>query len=258
MKKLLIILLFLINVQYNFSQENKIFATYEFTNAITGKPFFIKANLFIKDNLSLYTINPKNIETEKSKSAIYDEAENKIIKNVFQPNEDDFFLITDKKKDSIKHTSNIGENKYRISEKIYPFIWETINETKKIGKFNCKKAVVFFRGRNYIAWYSQEIPVSFGPWKFSGLPGLIVEIYDQDRKFSWSLKSIKYPFKEKVNISLPHNKLYKEIELRNYVELKGESSKNYASRLKSKIPKGSKIRDMEIKRNGIELIYEWE
>jgi len=259
MKKIFIILLLALNFHCYFSQENKIFATYEFTNAVSGKPFFMKAKLFIADNLSLYTINPKDIRTEKTKDIIlYNESENKIIKNVYLPNENDFFLVTNKKKDSIKHTTNIGSDKYLITEGVYPFNWEIKNKNKKIGKFNCIKATVYFRGRNYIAWYSPEIPIRFGPWKFSGLPGLILEIYDQDNKFSWKIKSIVYPFKEILDISIANVNSYKKIELKNYVALKGQSTKDYSGFLKSKSPKGTKFRDMTIKRSGIELLYEWE
>lgn len=66
-------------------------------------------------------------------------------------------------------------------------------ETKIIGKFICQKATTSFRGRDYEAWYTLEIPISNGPWKFQGLPGLILEIYttDKDRSFSYTIESIE-------------------------------------------------------------------
>jgi len=73
--------------------------------------------------------------------------------------------------------------------------WKIGKETKKIGKFNCKKATANFRGRNYIAWFAKEIPLPFGPWKFNGLPGLILEVYDTNKELYWSFKTIEYPTK---------------------------------------------------------------
>ena len=58
--------------------------------------------------------------------------------------------------------------------------WSLENETKKIKSFTCKKATTSFRGRNYIAWYTEELSIIGGPWKFDGLPGLILSISSDD------------------------------------------------------------------------------
>ena len=42
-----------------------------------------------------------------------------------------------------------------------------------------------FRGRTYEAWFTTEIPVKDGPWKFHGLPGLILEVYDIQKHYSF-------------------------------------------------------------------------
>ncbi|MFZ4929916.1 GLPGLI family protein [Chryseobacterium sp. Mn2064] len=69
--------------------------------------------------------------------------------------------------------------------------WKLINESKVINTINCKKAEVTFKGRNWIAWYSPEIPLPYGPYKFSGLPGLIIKITDDKGDFDFELvKSI--------------------------------------------------------------------
>lgn len=65
--------------------------------------------------------------------------------------------------------------------------WKLINETRIINSINCKKAEVRFKGRNWIAWYSPEIPFPYGPMKFSGLPGLIVKITDDKGDFDFEL-----------------------------------------------------------------------
>jgi len=67
--------------------------------------------------------------------------------------------------------------------------WRLVNETKIINTINCKKAEVIFKGRNWIAWYSPEIPLPYGPYKFSGLPGLIIKITDD--KGDWDFELVK-------------------------------------------------------------------
>lgn len=65
--------------------------------------------------------------------------------------------------------------------------WKLINETKTINSFVCKKAEVHYKGRDWIAWYSTEIPFPYGPYKFSRLPGLIVKITDETGDYDFEL-----------------------------------------------------------------------
>ena len=88
-----------------------------------------------------------------------------------------------------------------VKEDATKFVWKIVSETKKTGSFVCKKATTTFRGRNYIAWYAPNIPVSFGPWKLNGLPGLILEAYDTNKKAYWYFKSVEYPTKNKENVN---------------------------------------------------------
>lgn len=79
--------------------------------------------------------------------------------------------------------------------------WKLSNESKLIGTFLCKKATAFFRGRNYTAWYTNKIAIPFGPWKLNGLPGLILEAYDTDKKVYWYFKNAEYPSTTKENVN---------------------------------------------------------
>jgi len=60
-----------------------------------------------------------------------------------------------------------------------------------ISDYNVTKAKVEFRGRKYEAWFSEEIPINAGPWKFFGLPGLILEVGSADGAVSIRLSEIK-------------------------------------------------------------------
>lgn len=65
--------------------------------------------------------------------------------------------------------------------------WKLIDETKIINSIACKKAEVQYKGRHWTAWYSTEIPFPYGPYKFSGLPGLIVKITDNTGDYDFEL-----------------------------------------------------------------------
>lgn len=65
--------------------------------------------------------------------------------------------------------------------------WKLVNETKVINSIICKKAEVHYKGRDWNAWYTTEIPFPYGPYKFSGLPGLIVKISDKTGDYDFEL-----------------------------------------------------------------------
>lgn len=61
--------------------------------------------------------------------------------------------------------------------------WAFSSEIKRINGYKCQKATTRYLGRNYEAWYTLEIPISNGPWKLGGLPGMILEAYDTQRHY---------------------------------------------------------------------------
>lgn len=69
--------------------------------------------------------------------------------------------------------------------------WKISSDKEKIGEWNAQKAEADFAGRHWIAWFSTEIPIQDGPYKFHGLPGLIVKIEDKTGSHKMELKGIK-------------------------------------------------------------------
>ena len=70
-------------------------------------------------------------------------------------------------------------------------VWKILPETTKIEEYKVQKATLDFGGRKWIAWFTKEIPFQDGPYKFHGLPGLIVKIEDSDKNYSWELAGVK-------------------------------------------------------------------
>ena len=81
---------------------------------------------------------------------------------------------------------------YYVEEKNRP-AWKFESGNAVFCGYNCKKAAVTLYGRNYTAWYTHEIPISDGPWKFWGLPGLILKITDDKNEYDFECIGIEKP-----------------------------------------------------------------
>ena len=97
-------------------------------------------------------------------------------------------------KDYREKTMNYYDNVF-IDYFVYPdsvaIGWQLENDTLYVCGYLCRKARTNFRGRNWTAYYTDEIPVSDGPWKFSGLPGLILKVEDSDKEHIFTAISIR-------------------------------------------------------------------
>lgn len=65
--------------------------------------------------------------------------------------------------------------------------WILTTEKKQVKDIKLQKATTTWGGRNWIAWFAKDIPFQEGPYKFHGLPGLILEIADDQYNYRFSL-----------------------------------------------------------------------
>lgn len=67
-----------------------------------------------------------------------------------------------------------------------PIAWQLGEGSEMVCGHTCSVATAQFRGREWTAYYAPDIPVGRGPWKFGGLPGLILRIEDTtgDQRFT--------------------------------------------------------------------------
>ena len=82
---------------------------------------------------------------------------------------------------------------FEYEELFDSFNWQITAETDTINNYICQKAICDFGGRTWVAWFTTEIPISDGPYKFCGLPGLILNIADTENHYSYKFLSIEEP-----------------------------------------------------------------
>jgi GLPGLI family protein len=93
---------------------------------------------------------------------------------------------------------------YLYEEPVPKFEWKIQSDTTTILGYKCVKAITTFRGRDYEVWFTPFIPLYKGPWKFNGLPGLILKAADTKEYFEWTAIGIektsdKKIFKHEIN-----------------------------------------------------------
>ena len=99
--------------------------------------------------------------------------------------------------------------------------WEVSDSTKNILGYDCVMATTNYHGRKWTAWFTPDIPLQEGPWKLTGLPGLILEASESTGQHSFVATGLEASNQEIVPI-YPHRQYDKmsRIEmlrqLRNY------------------------------------------
>ncbi len=153
---------------------------------------------------------------------------------------------------TVQYRTFMGGPTLEYKEKVPNFKWEIKNEKKKILGYLCQKAITTFRGRNYEAWFTSKIPLSEGPYKFGGLPGLILEIYDVAKHYTFSCIGIQKGKQEKSIVFWEWNTLKTTREKLNKTIKR--MYKNPISFIKS-TQKGVEIRDGNTDKEVKELSY---
>ena len=83
-----------------------------------------------------------------------------------------------------------SENLY-YTENLPLFNWQICTETDTVCGYECIKAACHWRGRGFKAWFTPDIPVEYGPWKFGGLPGLIMKVSDDDGIYTFEAVAVE-------------------------------------------------------------------
>lgn len=174
------------------------------------------------------------------------------------------YYISDISKDSDRnffYTSNVDNDDFFIHDKVPAPQWKIDKtSTKKIAGYECYKATTNFRGSNITAYYAKDLPYSVGPFKFFGLPGLILDVRADNRAFDiW--KAEKVEVNNTTQINFKPNFLKKErITQKEYIKIKEKNSLKIQQKINESMSSDSfkNIKTTFTNRVGLEQKYEWE
>lgn len=154
-------------------------------------------------------------------------------------------------------TGNIEDQGFFVHDRIEKPKWAIeYNKTKKILGYECIKATTTFRGTRLTAYYAKDLKYSIGPFKFFGLPGIILDIREDNNSFNiW--KAEKIEFVENLNVNFnPSFSERQKITLKQFVKFKEGVLEKETVDFKKSLPVGVSV--ISQKRFGIEKKYEWE
>lgn len=183
------------------------------------------------------------------------------------------FQIYPRQGDSLVNIAFIGRSSRRV---IYPELfqkmeWQLKDSTKVISGFQCYKAFTTFRGREYAAWFTPEIPIHIGPWKFNNLPGAILQVYDKSKTYSWNAYNVVLTATQQFSLPADYHEAdssdLKKMSFKAYLKKdlwltkkdeKERLERFYRRKYGTKADVNLSIEDIQIYTNGRELKFEWE
>lgn len=153
---------------------NPLVTTYEYTKFIEyNKSIYKKKSNVIKSNSSL--IKDKNDDSNL----------------FFNPSEKNTSVVfKDYEKNEFFSKHGVSFKYFVVRDSLTIFNWTIKSKKKHILGFDCQLASMDYRGRKYEAWFTTELPVG-GPWKYDGLPGMILELKSIDNFIAFKAIGIK-------------------------------------------------------------------
>lgn len=179
MKKIILVTVVLLTMLSVKAQiKKKIDYTYQDRNG-----YLCNSTLYIIGNEAVYKINDERKngfdEKELSKSNIVF-VNNDKLSTFFYSNKKTAITRIPLYETEIIYTDDDPETK-----------WKFTGNRKKINKYNCQEAKLELNGRKYTLWFTPEIEINYGPYKINGLPGMVLEFFEETNNIKITFKSIQ-------------------------------------------------------------------
>ncbi|QBO59565.1 GLPGLI family protein [Chryseobacterium salivictor] len=230
-KKLFLFLMFQF-VSY-FGQSNRFIYEYKFITDSTQSNIISQEVMFLditKNESSFYSYQKYH-----SDSILLEDNKRRVFSMPPNVNFINFRVLKKDNNNLIQTVTNVGGNTFIVSDN-HHLNWKILNETDSILNYNVNKAEVLFGGRRWIAWFTSDIPFSDGPYKFHGLPGLILQIEDVTKSHCFRIVGIKNIDKIIEYPKIPNAKSPISINQKDYYKLYRNHREDPLKNLRGKYP----------------------
>ena len=254
MKKIFTLIIFLSSIAV-FSQEEKLDIAYlkcqyahtyikDTLDLSTRNDLFI---LQIGENISkcysYYTFQTDSLAKTPDGDKVWKEIFNKALQerrkhrdsekflNSFPHNRSTTYVYKNYPEGSMTITDRICSDRVIYEDTLNAQNWQITDSVKIVLGYECQQATCNFRGRQWVAWFTTDVPVSDGPWKLGGLPGLIMEAYDTGKHYSFTMIGLEKVTEEPIVFTEPSSKKnkYKKVARKEFLKARMHKLSNSAS-----------------------------
>jgi len=115
-------------------------------------------------------------------------------------------------------------NGYKVVEDAKVPAWQLLSDsTKTLLGYACHMATVKLGGREWKAWYTEDVPMSYGPYKLGGLPGLVLEAFSTDGDYRFTCTGMK-EVKNGADIVDEASKRHEPMAMKEYIKIMTRTS----------------------------------
>ncbi len=159
-----------------FSQDKSLKVVYDYINHAKSNTYEMELQSMDKKVLS-YTIRLTRSGAGRNIS--------------YKATTDSSLLFKDYEMEYLVYDESLGRDVHVIKEPLNLFKWNHVEERDTILDYPCKTAFAEFRGREYKAHYTTDLPFEAAPWKFHGLPGVVLKVASTDNAVVYQAKAIE-------------------------------------------------------------------
>ncbi len=235
MKKIILLFAVILVSISLFAQDIHGVSTYKIK--LREDDYFFNAKLFFNGQLSYFVWKQRNKPLWKVRKTTIKDGIVYDIEQIVYTDTIGYIVLKDLTKPYLEIRDFCKPNQPNVYNDSVKFNWKLGKETKIVQGLNCMKATCRFRGRDYVAWFSPEIAVPYGPWKFGGLPGLLVEIKDTRQEVLIQLKNLDLTQKPQFNIHLKG----KKTNMKKLMECQDKEWQERTIKLKAKLAKAQAL-----------------
>lgn len=150
----------------------------------------------------------------------------------------------------LTYTDLVTPDYLEYTEPLGNIDWQIGEATDTICGYLCTEATASYGGREWVAWFAEDIPSQFGPWKFNGLPGLILKVADTDGIHDFSAISFKHG---STPVAKPDNNLISKTTRDKFIDIKARFEKSPFKYIPEEAINGVVVNGKEVLVNGVEL-----
>ena len=228
-----ILLLFLVCNSIMFAQNTEFIYEYKFVPDSTDRNSVVKEMMVLSIfknksqyySLDRYLSDSLVLDQEKRNLPI-DFPEKKMIRDR---------VLKDLDKKQTTFVTHVASTEYKVDQQI-DLNWTLQPEFSEVLNYKVQKAITNFGGRKWTAWFSTELPIQDGPFKFQGLPGLILKLEDSSLSHQFELFAIKKRDKEFVHLLFGYYRQHLNINFDEYKKVLLKDRRNPGTDLYGTVP----------------------